>query len=220
MQKYSKLELLKNKIQEESKGFWQALMEPHYGYIEIEFPFYDYLRGNVLIADIKEIIADCPASLNLVSLISLLYIQFLSQIKKGVTTVNNRKQGLDLLTISHKLINLKESIYGPKLVEKIKIEQFNQLTPNSWGLEEYEEEVERKVSKEEKNAYLTIRMKSSQIYRGEILIHDLCNVNEEFDLTLEEILSLLYIDFIRKIKAEGNDERVMKSIVSAYEYYN
>ncbi|MEQ2527591.1 hypothetical protein WMO40_12835 [Bacillaceae bacterium CLA-AA-H227] len=220
MQKYSKLELLKNKIQEESKGFWAALMEPHYRYVEIELPYYDYLRGNVLIEDIFEITEDCPTSLNLVSLISLLYIQFLSQIKKGVTTVNNRKQGLDLLTISHKLINLKESIYGPKFVEKIKIEQFNQLTPNSWGLEEYEEEVERKISKAEKNAYLTIRMKSNQIYRGEILIHDLCNVNEEFDLTLEEIISLLYIDFIRKIKAEGNDERIMKSIVSAYEYYN
>ena len=216
---YSKLELLKNKIQEESKSLWQTLMEPNYRYIEIKIPYFDYLRGNVLIADIKEVVEDCPANLNLVSLISLLYVQFLMQVKKGVTTVNNRKQGLDLLTISHKLLNLKESIYGTKLVEKIKIEQFNQLTPNTWGLEEYEEEVERNVSNKEKYAYLTIRMKTEQIYRGEILIHDLSIVNDEFDLTVEEILALLYIDFISKIKSEGNNDKVLKSIVSAYDYY-
>lgn len=216
----SKLELLKNKIHGDGLTLWETLKQPKYRYIEIEIPYYDYLRGNVLVNDIKEVIEDCPSHLSLVSLINLLYLQFLLQVKKGATAIENRKKGLDLLTISHKLMAMKEELTGqPKMVEKIKKDELVQLTSHTWAFEEREEIVERKPSKKEKHAYVTIRMKTQEIYRGEILINDLCNVNSDFELNVEELIELLYLDFIKSIKNNGNDERVMRNIVQAFEYY-
>lgn len=215
---FSKLELLKSKFQEESKSLWQLLKEPNYRYIEIELPYYDYLRGNVLISDMKSVMEDCPG-IDLAKLIYLLYLQFLYQVKKGVTIVNNKKQGLDLTTLSFKLISIKNECTSPKLVEKIRIEDFNQITPNTWVLEEHEEENEQPRKNKPKYAYLTIRMKTEEIYRGEVLLNDLSNINDEIDFEVEELMAMLYIDFITRIKQEGNDERVMKSIVSAYDHF-
>lgn len=215
---FSKLELLKNKFQEETKSLWQILKEPNHRYIEIKLPYYDYLRGNVLISDMKNVMDDCP-SIDLVKLIYLLYLQFLYQVRKGVTTVNNKKEGLDLTTLSYKLISIKNECIAPKLVEKIRIENFNQITPNTWVIEKHEEEIEQERKNKPKFAYLTIRMKTEEIYRAEVLLNDLSNINDELDLEVEDLMAMLYIDFIKKIKQEGNDERVMKSIVNAYEYF-
>lgn len=217
---FSKLELLKNKFHEETKSFWQLLSEPKYKYIEVVIPYYDYLRGNVLLADMRSVVENCPG-IDLAKLIYLLYLQFLYQVRKGVTAVNNKKQGLDLSTLGYKLSSLKNEYITPKLVEKVKIEEFNQISPTTWILEEQEQEEEVKDTRNDKpkNAYLTIRIKTSEIYRGEVLLYDLHNINEDIDFEVEELMAMLYVDFIKKIKKEGNDERVMKSIVAAYEYY-
>ncbi|EFV75004.1 MULTISPECIES: hypothetical protein [Cytobacillus] len=215
---FSRLGLLKNKFQEETQSFWQIIKEPSNKYIEIEIPYYDYLRGNVLISDMKRVMDDCP-SIDLAKLIYLLYLQFLYQVRKGVTTVKNKKQGFDLNTLGYKLISLRNDCVAPKLVEKVRVEDFNQITPTTWVLEEREEEVEKPTRGKPKYAYLTIRMKTEEIYRGEILLNDLNHINEEVNFGVEELMAILYIDFINKIKQEGNDEKVMKSIIASYEYF-
>jgi hypothetical protein len=216
----SKLDLLKNKFQEEAKTFWQILKEPKFKYIDIVIPYYDYLRGQVLLADMEKILDNCPG-IDLGKLINLLYLQFLSQIRKGITTVNNRKQGLDLNILSYKLISLKNEYIEepPKLVEKIQIEEFKQITPTTWILQEQVEEIEHTSKEKPKNAYLTIRIKNQEVYRGEVLIYDLQQINPELSLNVEELIQILYMDFITKIKKDGNSDSVMKSIVAAYEFY-
>ncbi|QOK30079.1 hypothetical protein IIE26_27310 (plasmid) [Cytobacillus oceanisediminis] len=218
MKSFSRLGLLKNKFQEETQSFWQIIKEPSNRYIEIEIPYYDYLRGNVLISDMKRVMDDC-LSIDLAKLIYLLYLQFLYQVRKGVTTVKNKKQGFDLNTLGYKLISLRNDCVAPKLVEKVRVEDFNQITPTTWVLEEREEEVEKPPRGKPKYAYLTIRMKTEEIYRGEILLNDLNHINEEVNFGVEELMAILYIDFINKIKQEGNDEKVMKSIIASYEYF-
>ncbi|MFT9494591.1 MULTISPECIES: hypothetical protein [Bacillota] len=219
MRSFSKLELLKDKFRAESKTFWQIIKEPHYRYLELEIPYYDYLRGNVLISDMKAVMDDCPKNIDLGTLINLLYLQLLYQVRKGITTVNNKKQGLDLQTLGYKLASIKDGTIFPKMVEKIRIEEFNQLTPTTWVLEEREEEVEHQKKNRPQNAYLTIKMKTEDVYRGEVLLNDLYNINEEIDFNVEELMTMLYVDFIKKIKDEGNDEKVMKSIIAAFEYF-
>lgn len=220
MRSLSKLELLKSKFQDEAKSFWQILKKPNYKYIEVVIPYYDYLRGNVLLSDMRRVMEDCPG-IDLAKLIYLLYLQFLSQVRRGITNVNNKKQGIDLTTLGYKLSSLKNECISPRLTEKIRIEEFNQITPNTWVLEEKEEDKEIVNNRKDKpqKAYLTIRMKTEEIYRGEVLLYDLYNLNEEIDFSVEELMAMLYIDFIKKIKQEGNDERVMTSIVAAYEHY-
>lgn len=215
---FSKLDLLRSKFQGESKSLWDILKEPGFKNIEIKIPYYDYLRGDVLIADMRKVLEKCP-SIDLAKLIYLLYLQFLYQVRKGVTTANNRKQGLDLSTLGYKLISLKNECTPRKLVEKVRFEEFNEITPNTWVFEEHEEDIKRTRKNKPKFAYLTIRMKTEEIYRGEILLNDLSNINNEIDIEIEDLMAMLYIDFIKKIKQEGNDERIMQSIVASYEYF-
>lgn len=219
MKSYSKLEILKNKFQEESKSLWQFLKEPKFRYIEVEIPYYDYLRGNVLIADIRSVVEGCPVSLDIDKLIYLLYIQFLYQVKKGISYSKDKQQGYNLETIGHKLVGLRKGYQPENLVKTIKKETFNQLSPNTWVFEEQEEVVSNKPASKPTFAYLTLRMKTEEVYRGEVLLNDLNEINPSVDIHVEELISLLYIDFIKKIKREGNDERVLRSIVTAYEHY-
>jgi hypothetical protein len=218
MRSFSKLQLLKSKFQEESKSFWQVLKEPNYRYLEIELPYYDYLRGNVLISDMQNVLEDCPG-IDIGKLIALLYLQFLYQVRKGATTVNNKKQGLDLETLGYKLVSIKNDCIAPKLIEKVRKEEFKQVSPNTWAFEEHDEEIEQTKKNKPKYACPVIRMKAEDIYRGEILLNDLSQINEDIDFSVEELLAMLYIDFIKRIKQEGNDEKVLKSIVVAYDYF-
>jgi hypothetical protein len=218
MRSFSKLQLLKNKFQEETKTLWQVLKEPSYRDLELELPYYDYLRGNVLISDMQNVLENCPG-IDIGKLIALLYLQFLYQVRKGSTTVNNKKQGLDLETLGYKLISIKNDCIAPKLIEKVRKEEFKQVSPNTWAFEEHEEEIEQPKKNKPQYACPVIRMKAEDIYRGEILLNDLSEINEDIDFNVEELMAMLYIDFIKRIKQEGNDEKVLKSIVVAYDYF-
>lgn len=216
MKSFSKLEILKNKYNNEGKTLWQYLTQPKYSYIEIVLPYYDYLRGNVLLSDIKKV-AETNHDIDIAQLIYLLYAQFLYQIRRG-KTLNAQSNGLDLKTLGERLYTLKKT-FETKNQEKLEISHYNQPMATPWSFVTDEEgEFVEKINKPQE-ACLTIRIKNEELYRGEILLNDLYNIDSRIDFGVEELMSYLYEDFIKKIKQEGNDERVMKSIVAAFEYY-
>ncbi|WP_338472733.1 hypothetical protein R4Z10_08385 [Niallia sp. XMNu-256] len=68
-------------------------------------------------------------------------------------------------------------------------------------------------SQEEKIASIIIRMRETEILRGEVLLYDLFS-NEEFDITVEEIIIIVFLDFFQQIKSDGSSLKVQKSILS------
>ncbi|WP_221568930.1 hypothetical protein [Alkalihalobacillus sp. TS-13] len=185
------------------KSMFSLFFETDYRYIEINIPYYDYLRGEVLINDVKTIADDAP-DIDLGKLIALLYVQFLLQIRKG----------FPIKQVGQFLNGKKLEYITPEKQESRTMEVISNGQSTFWDYEEKDQ-----VTENMKSAYLTVRMKKAEIYRGEILLYDLKNLNDTFEMTIEEMLAILYLDFIHKIKSEGNNEKTMKSIIKSVKWY-
>lgn len=208
MKSYSKLKLLNNNIynqnQKKKSSLLSFLFDSDLRVIEVSIPYYDYLRANVLLADMRFVVDDCP-SLTIADLIGVVYLQFLYQIRKGV----------DLKNIGFYLVN---KVAEFDLVGKpATIEKLQESTPNTWVLSPvlYEDQTIDNPT----TAYCTITIKEAELLRGEIFLHDLSNLIDNINFSLEKLISALFLDFIAKIKEEGNDEKVIRSIIQSYEYF-
>lgn len=92
-----------------------------------------------------------------------------------------------------------------------------QLTSNLFSFEQREEEIE--VTSEEKRAEITLRIKESEIYRGEVFLHVISPYMMGEEFTVEDLLVILFMDFLQSIKEKGNSSQVMKAILLNYEDY-
>ncbi|MGW8428890.1 hypothetical protein ACWGJQ_26165 [Peribacillus simplex] len=75
------------------------------------------------------------------------------------------------------------------------------------------------VTSEEKRAEITLRIKESEIYRGEIFLHDISPYLMDEELTVEDLLVILFMDFLKRIKEKGNSSQAMKAILWNFEDY-
>ncbi|MDR4950403.1 hypothetical protein [Neobacillus cucumis] len=203
MQKsYSKLNLLQKKLQGLSypKSFLDYLLGSRKS-LTIVTDYYDYIRGEVFIDDMFDINDDVPRGFDLAVLIHLLYKDFLTQIKKG--SINEQ--------VARFLLSGKARYLGEK---KINRRVMKALTEHVFTFESIEEEIIEEESKREKKAYITIQMKESEILRGEIFLHDLSPYLSNQNITIEDLLTILYLDFINQIKEQGNSDKIQKNILS------
>ncbi|MCQ6275906.1 hypothetical protein JMM81_13210 [Bacillus sp. V3B] len=174
---------------------------PQYRYLKIEIPYYEYLRGEVFVEDIKDLFEEAQ-DLTLYHLIVLLYFDFLGQVKKGTKyeqlcpfLISSKKKYLDQPTVQKRVLK--------------------QVTPHLLSFEQREEEIE--VTSQEKKAEITLRVKESEIYRGEIFLHDSSPYLMDEELTVEDLLVILFLDFLQSVKEKGNSTQVMKTILVNFE---
>ncbi|MEE3955909.1 hypothetical protein [Peribacillus frigoritolerans] len=203
---YSQFSLLSNKLlygTKEKKGFFDYLL-PKYRYLQIEVPYYEFLRGEVFVEDMKDLFEEAPQNISLYHLIALLYFDFLEQVKKGAKYEQ----------ICPFLISSKKKFLERPMVQKRVLKQ---LTSNLFSFEQREEEIE--VTSEEKRAEITLRIKESELYRGEVFLHDISPYMRGEELTVEDLLVILFMDFLQSIKEKGNSSQVMKAILLNYEDY-
>ena len=80
---------------------------------------------------------------------------------------------------------------------------------------EFETIIEEEEVKPQENqtACIVLRIRETELLRGEILLHDLFS-NTDFEISVEELISIVYLDFIEQIKNEGNSLKVQKSILT------
>ncbi|MDM5215066.1 hypothetical protein QUF94_27490 [Peribacillus sp. NJ4] len=74
------------------------------------------------------------------------------------------------------------------------------------------------MTSEEKRAEITLRIKESEIYRGEVFLHDISPYLME-ELKVEDLLVILFMDFLKRIKEKGNLSQAMKAILLNFEDY-
>ena len=56
-------------------------------------------------------------------------------------------------------------------------------------------------------------MREAEVLRAEVLLHDLFNA-EGIEMTVEELIVIVYLDFIQSVKIEGNSLKVQKTILT------
>lgn len=170
-------------------------------YVTITLPYYDYLRGEVFIEDMRDTFPDeVPFQFDMGTLLYMLYNDFLMQVKRGAPYDQ----------IANYLMNGKNKYYKKRTQSK---RVMKPLTNHVFEFQTIEEEQEPPKEKEEKRADLEIRMKESEILRGEILLHDLSSYMKDIIVTVEEMIAIIYLDFIEHVKSGGNSAKVQKSIL-------
>lgn len=203
---YSQFNLLSNKLlygTKVKKGFFDYFL-PKYRYLQIEVPYYEFLRGEVFVEDMKDLFEEAPQNLSLYHLIALLYFDFLEQVKKGAKYEQ----------LCPFLISSKKKFLERQMIEKRVLKQ---VTTNLFSFEQREEEIE--VTTEEKRAEITLRIKESEIYRGEVFLHDISPYLMDEELKVEDLLVILFMDFLKRIKEKGNSSQAMKAILLNFEDY-
>lgn len=160
--------------------------------LRIRLPQHDFVRAEMFVGDIMEMAGE-GIYLRVDELIAILYQDFLATIVKGV----NQKQ------IAEKL-SQKKKIY---LSRSEKVQDFVKVAPNHWSL------TEQVVKKNIKWVILPIELYRHVAFRGEGFLLDLTTIGPDFQMTLEELISILTIDFIAQVRA-GNDAKVITRIIN------
>lgn len=198
---YSEVGMLQNQLHNNPSPnkIMKWLFQSDYAYLTMVVDYYEYLRGIVFIDDIKDSYEDVPDSFDIAVLFHLLFTDFIRQIKKGC----------DLKQIANYLVTSKLAYFRSTKKEKRIMKAINN---HVFTFEDEEVELlEEKVDKPEK-AYIKIRMKKTEILRAEVLLSDLSSYMNEH-VTVEEMIAILYLDFIKEIKANGNSIKQQKTIL-------
>lgn len=172
-------------------------------YVSLTIPYYEYLRGIIFIEDLRSNLGEeVPPSFDIAKLIWLLYDDFLTQVKRGGATHEQIAQYLISGMKKHNKVTKKEK------------RVMRSITSNLFEFETVEEETLETKEENDRNAYLTIRMRSSEVLRGEILLHDCEPFLKGIDISIEQVMAIVYLEFIETIKTQGNSLKVQKTILS------
>jgi hypothetical protein len=197
---YAKNSLLTEKLSgmNEVKGFFHHIFTTR-KHLTLPLPYYDYLRGKVFIEDLRDNFGqEVPYSFDIGVLIYILYDDFLRQVKKGVKNEDVAKY----------LLKGDKNYFSKERKQKKVIKALSQ------HVFEFQTEEEMEEEDTVKKAYLELRMRNSEILRGEVLIHDLEPYLNEVQMDLEKLIIIVFSDFITSIKNNGNSLDVQKSIIA------
>ena len=198
---YSRLNILQQRLTGQARGLIHYFFASKQ-YVTIEVPYYDYLRGRVFINDLYDNFGEeIYVNFDISSLIHVLYTDFLTQIKKDA---KNKE-------VANYLVMNKEKFMTPEATQKRIMKKVAKNLFSFDTVEEYEEETE---SSGDKKAFLTFRARESDILRGEVLLHDLSPYLNGIEITVEELIAILYLDFLDNIKTDGNSRKTQLSILA------
>ncbi|MEB6550472.1 hypothetical protein MXL46_15345 [Heyndrickxia sporothermodurans] len=107
------------------------------------------------------------------------------------------------------LVHGMKSFFPEKDFKKIVFKQVNNT------LFQFQEvEVEGEEDDNEKDAYIYMRVKEKLILRGEVLLYDLSPYLGELSITVEHLIYIIFLDFIKNIQANGNTVTMQENVVS------
>ena len=207
---FSKLNLLSQEYISPFRSEFVKWFQLDHATLTITLPYYDYLRGLVFIDDVQQVYEEkAPEQVDLAALLSLLYDDFLYHTRKGVRSHQE--------TITFLLNGKRTYVKKPQPKRKGNMKHV-QLTTFIFDQEE-EKEVEERAQPEEDTIVIEMAMRKAKIRRTDILLYDLSQSMEQERITVEELITVLYLDFIDRIKKVGNNEKVMRSIIKGMEFY-
>lgn len=187
-------ELIKQQLNRIGKKSWSDLFKSKHGgltLLTIRLPKYDYFRATMFVEDILSI-TEHEISFELSDLIAILYDDFLHQVINGTNQTE----------LAKKLMQKRDKYLKPTQ----SVDSSIRVTDNHIRFVDRELPIKRQwVVKE-------LILKKRAALRGEVLLMDLQNVEPNFTLKIEQVISILVIDFVHEIK-QGNNAKVMQAII-------
>lgn len=178
--------------------------------LSLKMKHVDLLRGIAFIDDIqdtyKEFYPDC-VNMDIAELINILFRDFLRQIKNG----NHDHQTVADFLLEGNLKYLQPLKRKPKKMESPQ-RKLNQISPYSFVFEDVEEEIEYEEETDDL-VYVDIAFKEKFINRIKILLYDIEPHLKGEHFTVEDVIVIRYLNFIERIRIEGNNPKVMDAII-------
>ncbi|MFT9486638.1 MAG: hypothetical protein ACH0QD_04615 [Tepidibacillus sp.] len=199
---FSQLGLLNNRLKEiETRNTKRGYVSSHFlkkgpwlksnVTLWLNISSYDLFRAEILVEDLIALAGE-DLEFNVDMLIILLYEDFLRQIRAGE----------ELKTLLNRLYQKHSNIFE-ETYEYLEQENYYTLKLH-------------KTTSKKKNKYtqFPIEISRQSAIRGEVLLYDLYKIDDNFSMSLEELLSLLFIDFVRKIQTTGNETKTIRGILA------
>lgn len=123
----------------------------------------------------------------------MLFKDFLSQVTNGT----------DQRVLLTKLMEKHEFYLRPTEIRK----EYMQVSPNHLQFKDVV------VPKKTKWVVLQLQLTRKAALRGEVFLMDLSQIDSRFQLTLEELVPILVVDFVVQLKS-GNDENLIQRIMA------
>jgi hypothetical protein len=153
----------------------------------------DFTRAEVFIGDINAKTRGAFASLGIDHLVHILYADFLLQIRENLHEVKISK---DTVTLEGAVSSLmeKSSLYFPRSKKNSTSE--NQVNRKRW-------------------AFLEVQLRRDIAQRGEVFLYDASFTHPNFEMSLEELMSILFVDFIAQLR-RGNQQILINRLLDTF----
>jgi hypothetical protein len=153
----------------------------------------DFSRAEIFIEDINTKTRGAFSDLNLEHLIHILYTDFLLQIRENL---NEFKFNSDTVTLKDTINSLmeKRKIYFPR--QKKNDVGHHSVIRRCWAL-------------------LDIDLRREAAQRGEVFLYDAGTVFPDFEMSLEELISILFVDFISQLR-RGNQQFMINALLDRF----
>lgn len=185
------------------RSIFKQRHNPRREYVEIELRASedDIFRANVLLDDISRIAGTNSQVLSLEGLISILYYQFIECIVQG--EVDGLR--IDLYQLS---VNIQDQYHALVYGNRSDM-QLNPVSANRLSLQQSPEQPRRARGRMYK---VFVSMIEAEAFRGEVVLEDMKNLNPDFFITLQQLLSMLFAQFVAAIR-NGNQKEVLEQII-------
>lgn len=195
MKKFNHLSLLQEAINGNHKGILRNLLEPKHITLGLKFPRYHYLRGQVLVDDVNDLIDEHIPTFTFEKLVQLLF--------EDVLHLAKEKSTLDLAKAFRVFLLKKEER------EAITIKDLHKINEYQFEFRNY------KKRKDETFVIHHVSFQRKQLLRGELLIHDMMKALPELSISLPEVIQLRFIDCMDQV--EKNNPTIIRNIIAAFE---
>lgn len=183
------------------QSLWSILKQAFFNEKEnislvLEIPKYELLRLQTVVDDLIEL-CDNEIDYSLDELIFFVYYDIVYQARCGK---------LKYSSFSKRILELHKKYHEP-IVEAV----FTQVEENHWT------RIEKAIPRDNRYIQYPIKLERKHIVRGNILVMDIMrHLKEEIDLGLNELLTLILIDFVSEVEKGLTMKRVKAMIESAY----
>lgn len=192
-----------------------AFVDTNIEKLDIRLKYVDWLRGESFINDFHELFKHkYPEAdkLELVELVTLLYVDFIKQIKSGKYSHE---------AAARFLVDGKKKYLDGLKKQRPTRKEVHQISPNSFIFEDVEDddddddELERDVSVGD-IVYVEIDFNKNLNNRCKVFLYDIENFLDGVVVNIEDVIAIRYLNFIDQIRLEGNNPKVMKAILKSY----
>ncbi|MEK5645866.1 hypothetical protein BK138_32290 [Paenibacillus rhizosphaerae] len=200
MKKYQLIrsELLTMQNKSNIKGLISSIfsfpLRSSFAFIQVDLPEYDVLRAEVFLEDLADILEE-ESQLTIIDLLALLLQDFLY-----------------VASTTAKLEILKDSLLEKRkhyLSKTEQIEEYIEVSPGHASLQIRDKERRIRYYTLE----LTIPRKTA--LRLEIILYDLEQMFKTFQMGLDELISIVFLEFVHHLKA-GNQKEIIKRFIQYF----